>query len=387
MNNKTAKRVLAMLLMTVMCFTLFSFGASAVSVDRRGSITLTTLDKETAEPLSGATFRIYFFASAYTVGDNIAYVYTDDFKDNGMELSEASDSYFPVHLKAYAEAKSIPYTEKTTDASGRVVFNNLPCGAYLVVPVGMKEGYLNPNPFIVKVPAKDDKSGEWLYNVDATPKIESDKETDEKTHISVKKYWKSTEKTPDNVTVSLIKDGTVVDTVVLDATNNWYHRWNDLPKNHSWNVVEINVPKGYKVSYESSEMTVFITNTNEKIPEETTTKPGESTTVTEKTTSSDDTTKPGEVTEVTTDVTTETTDVTEATTVPGGTTVPSTDTTVTKVTTTKSNGKTETTTKPEELIKTGQLNWPVPIFSIVGLLLFSMGWAMFNFGQKDEEEV
>ena len=61
MNNKTAKRILAMLLMTVMCFTLFSFGVSAVSVDRRGSITLTTLDKETKEPLSGATFRIYFF--------------------------------------------------------------------------------------------------------------------------------------------------------------------------------------------------------------------------------------------------------------------------------------------------------------------------------------
>lgn len=383
MNNKTAKRILAMLLMTVMCFTLFSFGVSAVSVDRRGSITLTTLDKETKEPLSGATFRIYFFASAYTVGDSIAYVYTDDFKDNGMELSEASDAYFPVHLKSYAEAKSIPYTDKTTDAAGRVVFNNLPCGAYLVVPVGMDEGYLNPNPFIVKVPTEDESSGEWLYNVDATPKIESDKETDEKTYISVKKYWRSTEKTPDNVTVSLVKDGTVVDTVVLNATNNWYYRWNDLPKNHSWNVVEINVPEGYTVSYESSEMTVFITNTNEKFPEETTTKPGESTTVTEKTTSSDDTTKPGEVTELTTD----TTDVTEGTTVPGGTTVTSTDTTVTKVTTTKSKGKTETTTKPEELIKTGQLNWPVPIFSIVGLLLFSTGWAMFNFGKKDEEEV
>ena len=383
MNNKTAKRVLAMLLMTVMCFTLFSFGASAVSVDRRGSITLTTLDKETKEPLSGATFRIYFFASAYGVGDSIAYVYTDDFKDNGMKLSEASDAYFPVHLKAYAEAKSIPYTEKTTDSAGRVVFNNLPCGAYLVVPVGIEEGYLSPNPFIVTVPTEDESSGKWLYDVDATPKIESDKETDEETYISVKKYWKSTEKTPDSVAVSLIKDGSVVDSVVLSAANNWYHRWDNLEKNHSWSVVETNVPKGYTVSYESSEMTVFITNTNEKFPEETTTKPEETTTVTEKTTSSDDTTKPGEVTEVTT----EPTGVTESTTVPGGTTVTSTTSTVTKVTTTKDKGKTETTTKPEELIKTGQLNWPVPIFSIVGLLLFSMGWAMLNFGKKDEEEV
>ena len=251
------------------------------------------------------------------------------------------------------------------------------------MPVGIEEGYLSPNPFIVTVPTEDESSGKWLYDVDATPKIESDKETDEETYISVKKYWKSTEKTPDSVAVSLIKDGSVVDSVVLSAANNWYHRWDNLEKNHSWSVVETNVPKGYTVSYESSEMTVFITNTNEKFPEETTTKPEETTTVTEKTTSSDDTTKPGEVTEVTT----EPTGVTESTTVPGGTTVTSTTSTVTKVTTTKDKGKTETTTKPEELIKTGQLNWPVPIFSIVGLLLFSMGWAMLNFGKKDEEEV
>ncbi len=44
----------------------------------------------------------------------------------------------------------------------------------------------------------------------------------------------------------------------------------------------------------------------------------------------------------------------------------------------------EETTK-EELIYTGQLNWPVPILSIVGILLFSLGWAMFNFSNKDEE--
>ena len=48
---------------------------------------------------------------------------------------------------------------------------------------------------------------------------------------------------------------------------------------------------------------------------------------------------------------------------------------------------TESTTKPEELIKTGQLNWPVPIFTIVGLLLFSTGWAMLNLGKKEEEIV
>ena len=47
--------------------------------------------------------------------------------------------------------------------------------------------------------------------------------------------------------------------------------------------------------------------------------------------------------------------------------------------------ETESTTKKEELIHTGQLNWPVPVFSIAGLLLFSIGWAILNWDKKDEE--
>ncbi len=46
----------------------------------------------------------------------------------------------------------------------------------------------------------------------------------------------------------------------------------------------------------------------------------------------------------------------------------------------------ETPPPEDELIDTGQLNWPVPVFATAGLLLFSIGWAMLNLGKKDEEE-
>ena len=47
--------------------------------------------------------------------------------------------------------------------------------------------------------------------------------------------------------------------------------------------------------------------------------------------------------------------------------------------------KPEDTTIPDELIETGQLNWPVPVFAIAGMLLFSIGWAVLNFGKKEIE--
>ena len=128
-----------------------------------------------------------------------------------------------------------------------------------------------------------------------------------------------------------MKDGTVEDTVLLNEQNNWQYKWNNLDKNHSWFVAEINVPTKYTVSYAGSEKTIIITNTYEG---EKTTVPSDSTTVT---------------------------------------TVPS--------------DRTQTTTKPDELIQTGQLNWPIPILLIAGLLFISIGWALVNLSSKDEETV
>lgn len=43
-----------------------------------------------------------------------------------------------------------------------------------------------------------------------------------------------------------------------------------------------------------------------------------------------------------------------------------------------------TTDKPDsKLPQTGQLNWPVPVLSIAGLLLFAIGWAL-RYSKRDE---
>ena len=101
-------------------------------------------------------------------------------------------------------------------------------------------------------------------------------------------------------------------------------------------------------------MTVIITNTATDYEEETTTTPENTTT----------STKPS---------------------FPDDATTTTVDTTSPDGSTTNPTGATESTTKPEELIDTGQLNWPVPVFASVGLILFSIGWSMLNFSKKDEE--
>ncbi len=358
MRNRTVKNLTVILLCLVMCFSLLSVSASAVPLDKKGSISITCLDRETKETVPGAVFRLYRIADAFIENDSLNYRYTDDFKHSGMVIGNFTDAYLPVHLMAYALLNDVNYTEKITAADGKVVFSGLSAGAYLVVPMGASEGYLRPSPFIVLVPMQDSTSNQWVYDINASPKIEADKDSSgEKTYISVKKQWQGTGKHPDSVKVTLLKDGVAIETVILSAENNWYHRWDNLEKKHSWNVVESEVPDGYTVSYDISQMTVIISNSDSTTQQETTTQPDETTTG-DVTTSPDDTTNPDETTT-------------------GGETT-------TSQTTTVPTSQGETTTKPEELIDTGQLNWPVPVFAIAGLLLFSIGWAMLNIGKKEE---
>lgn len=324
MKHKQAKRILIMLIIVLIYISQLSLSTLAVSVEAKGSITLSTFSKESRVPISGAAFRLYRFASAQTDGEGIVFGYTEDFSSNGMDMGDFSDSYLPVHLAAYAESLSLEFAEKSTDETGSLSFVNLTVGAYLVVPVSIADEYLIPAPFIVCVPMKDETQNKWIYNVDASPKIEIDYDvTDEKTYISVQKLWEGTDTLPESITVALVKDGVVADTVELSAENNWYHKWEKLDVKHSWNVIEVNVPEGFKVSYEASQMTVIITNTAEE----------------------------------------------DETTVPEETTLP------------------DETTTGEELIDTGQLNWPVPTFAIAGLLIFSAGWILLNFDKKDEKTV
>lgn len=318
-----AKRFLASLLITIMtatmCFHAFSPVASAFD-DETGSISLTITDSNTGEPVENVAFHLYHVATAHKHGAGIRYNYKDPYAESKMHISNLHNEQLHIHLLIFAVERSLNYTRIASDANGNIVFDNLTPGAYLIVPDYDTTPYFTISPFIVSTPFYDEVSGEWIFDINATPKIEYSVPTDtqEVTYITVKKQWDNPDEHPDSVTVSLLRDFRKVETITLSEENNWSYRWDDLSKKYAWNVVEENVPDGYIVSYDTSANTVVITN--EKPSDESTTTP------------------------------------------------------------------TEDTTIPDELIETGQLNWPVPVLATAGLLFFSLGWAMLNFGKKTDEE-
>lgn len=369
-----AKRITTLLIAVLMAAAMFTSAfslTSAALTSRNGSITLHVISSSTGNPISGATFRLYHFANAYEASSGVRYEFISPYQNAGVALDNLQDSYLPIHLAHFAKVRALPYMSKNSDASGEIVFDDLTPGLYLIVPYANFDGHFTPTPFIINIPGYNSSESIWEYDIVATPKmiIIGGNLNTLTTYLSIQKKWETDQKLPDSITVVLLRDMEEYDEIKLSASNNWYYRWDNLTKDHVWSVVEMEVPDGYAVRYEASSNTVTIINKYE--PEEETTDnppPGDTTTrpVDLGTTrpGEDSSTNPGS---------------SEDTTFPGGNTTRPGDG---GGTTSDNTGE---TTDRDELIDTGQLNWPVPLMAIAGLLFFSTGWAMLNLGKKETE--
>ncbi len=323
--RKIVSLVAILISFAIVAFTLSA--TAAAFLDKNGSVTLRVTDSETDIPLKNVAFRLYFVARAYESGNSIRYELIPPYDESKIGIDDLQDASLPIHLAYFAESRSLPYTEKSTDENGVLVFEDLTPGLYLIVPAQEIEGCYMPSPFVVSVPEYDTVNKTWVFDVDASPKIIGGVvDGDEDTYISVVKKWKTEKEIPEKITIVLLRDFKEFAKIELNEDNNWHYRWDGLSKDFVWSVVESQVPDGYKVCYETSSNTVTIIN---KYNEEGTTEPGE------------------------------------------GTTRPS-------------DGEEDDDGK-DDLADTGQLNWPIPVFAVAGLLLFSIGWAVLNFGKKENE--
>ena len=105
------------LILMLCCVQLSGFDIKSYA-QQNGSISITVVDKETDTPVTDAVFRIYKFATAQENDGNYIFTYEDSFASNGMDMGDFSDSYFPVHLVAFAQENNLTYDEADTDASG-----------------------------------------------------------------------------------------------------------------------------------------------------------------------------------------------------------------------------------------------------------------------------
>lgn len=367
-NNRILTSVLIMLSIAAMLIALMPVNCTAAA-DK----TLTLICRREDVTLVGMQWKLY------RVGErkNGDFILTGEFKDYPVYLKDMSESAVASAartLESYAVADGIEHVSSgKTDTNGELVFNGLDNGLYLAAGKILQVGsvYYVPSSLLIEV---HDNSASFSY--DAYPKFYFATLSEEAKTYKVKKVWVDNDDAylarPVNVTVDLLCDGELRDTVVLSEENNWEHQWLDLEPLAEWRVVERKIPVKYGVVIDFNETQYLIKNSYGKTPiidsgeEVRTTAPPVTTGIVDGRTTND-LTPPTSVAggSVTTAVDTPTV------TIAGDPSVTTEKTT--SLTTDKKNAVTTTNKTSGGLIKTGQLWWPVIVLAAGGLLLVVIG--------------
>lgn len=259
------KKILSFLIMILLINFMNVNADSIVDFNKKGSLTITLMESESSEYISGASIKVTKIASAYLDNNsNIAYEFVEELKNSNIILDDLTKEDLLKDILKYMEENNIELNGdiNNTDDLGKVSFNDLDLGLYIISQENIVEGYSSIDSYLLTIPTIIDN--EWVYDIDSLPKTELIKLID----VSVEKIWKNNRiSIPDSVTIELLKDEEVIDSVTLSEENEWKHVFERLPISDSYSVREKNVPKGYKVTYkQDGDYSFTVINTN-KLPQ------------------------------------------------------------------------------------------------------------------------
>ncbi len=139
------------------------------SWDGKSSITVEFQDENDNVVYDGV-LTLYQVALLEQDNGDMVYTLTSAFSGCGVSLDNIiSDSTaLASQLSDYVTAHSITGIS-VNNTNGKVVFDNLQLGLYLIVQTAESNGYYTMNPFVVSVPL--DINDTWVYTVDASPKV------------------------------------------------------------------------------------------------------------------------------------------------------------------------------------------------------------------------
>lgn len=171
------KRLYALLLAVMLLhfMVLVAFAHDAVDFTRKGSITVTMRFGNTSVP--GGTLTCYRVGTVGEHNGDFSFELTGDFAGCGESLEDIQSVEMVGNLVQYVENNSLEGITETVDENGTAFFGDLAVGLYLIVQKQAAEGYNRADPFLVSVPTME--SGVYVYDVDASPKAEVEKEPTE----------------------------------------------------------------------------------------------------------------------------------------------------------------------------------------------------------------
>ena len=239
------KRIKILLLSLIMLFNvdnIYALSSNTVDLNNKGSIQITLYEKNGNEKIKGSELTIYKVANALEKDHNLAFEYVSELNGCSASLVDLESADISSEIE-----KCIPNNmngiTKETDENGNVKYEDLDLGLYLVKQTNKVEGFSKIDSFLIMTPKVIDNKYKKVWNTS----------TNNTNHVI---------NIPENITVELLLDNKVIDTIILSKENDWKYTWKDLEKSDMYTVKEIKVPKGYTATYQKEENTFIITNTS-----------------------------------------------------------------------------------------------------------------------------
>ena len=264
------KRTPALLAAVLCLLTSVAQAAGSIDLTRKPTLTLTYRDGKTA--LSGAKFSIYRVADADETGELTVRSEFDEFDLDIRGKNDRRWREMAQTLESYVLRRELTPTDSgKTDKTGMLTFptqgKTLAAGLYLVIGERHTQGGndYDAEPFFALLPTQDLENNEWVYDVSANVKFGKTPVPDDGDTVTRKvlKVWDDDgagDSRPQEITVELLRNGKVYDTVKLSEKNNWRYTWLDLDADARWSVTEKTV-SGYTVSITREGITFVVTNT------------------------------------------------------------------------------------------------------------------------------
>ena len=276
MRKKIAFTYRKILLMALAALMICLPALAIDKIDEGAATSLTVAFAPEGTPAEGAEFALYRVADMTGFGE---FALSGGFEKYSVPVNDLDSEGWrnlTGQLEGYVQIDDslVPVRTGTVDAAGKCAFTGLDVGLYLVTGeewYGETQIY-KPQSALVTLPNRD-ADDVWIYDVEIVPKDEPPRPL---TKIEVMKVWSDSEYSgrPASITVELLGNGQLVETVELNRDNNWRYTWEKLDGEMSWQVVENPVPDGYTVQVERENTLITITNSrptqgggDEKLPQ------------------------------------------------------------------------------------------------------------------------
>ncbi|MDY3027396.1 MAG: SpaA isopeptide-forming pilin-related protein [Candidatus Faecivicinus sp.] len=165
------KKLLLAVALIAIAAALATVAVADVDLNRKGTIALEMKD-EAGQIVPGGAFALYRVGDVEIRENNLRFALAESFQNCAVSLENPALSAVAESLAAYAaQHPEMESRVQTADAKGRVAFENVECGLYLIVQTTAADGYEAAKAFVVSMPMSVE-GGEWTYNVTAKPKAE-----------------------------------------------------------------------------------------------------------------------------------------------------------------------------------------------------------------------